>query len=786
MFINFFKIAWRNLLRNKTFSFINISGLAIGMAAAILILLWIQDEVSYDNFHEKKDRLYQAWNRYTADGRTNCWNNTPKAMARAISQDYPEVESTARVNFLPPLKIALDEKQFYGRGRIVDSSFLAMFTFPVVKGNAAAALNDPSSIVLTEKLARSIFGDGEPIGKILKLDNTDNFKVSAVVKTPPSNSQFEFEFLIPWAYMRMKGWDDDFWGNNSIATYVLLKKNSSLASIEPKIKTLRKKYDKDDPKIETFLYPMSRWRLHGSFENGKEAGGRIEIVRLFGIIAALILVIACINFMNLSTARSEKRAKEVGIRKVVGAQKKSLVAQFLGESILLAFIAGVIALFIMQLALPAFNKLVDKNLAVDFGNVLFWLSGLAFVLITGILAGSYPAAFLSSFKPVSVLKGGVKAPNALVTPRKILVVTQFSFAIILIIATIIVRQQIQKAQDRQAGYAKDNLVYHFTEGESAKNYMLIKNELLSSGTAVSVTMTSSPVTEGWSNTWGLEWQGKDPKDRTTINRFCADDAVAKTLGLQLIAGRDFDLKNFPTDSNAALLNESAVKHMGFKEPLGQVIKDMGQDWHVVGVIKDFIINSPYHPLEPMFIAGAKGWFNVIHIKLNGKKPTDKNIASLKTIFKKFNPEYEINYRFADEEYARKFNDEKRTSTLATLFSLLAIVISCLGLFGLSNYMAENRIKEIGVRKVLGASTSNLTILLSKDFLKLVLVAFVIAFPVAYWAMHSWLQNFPYRVGIQWWVFALAGLSAVLIALVTVSFQAIKAAMANPVKSLRTE
>lgn len=786
MGINFFKIAWRNLLRNKSFSFINISGLAIGMAAAILILLWIQHEVSYDNFHGKKDRLYQVWNRYTTDGQTGCWNNTPKPMALAISQDYPEIEKTARVNFLPPVKIALGDKQFYGRGKIVDSSFLEMFTFPVVKGNAAMALNDVTSIVLTEKLARSVFGNDDPIGKILKLDNTDNFKVSAVVKTPPANSQFEFEFLLPWAYMRMKGWDDTYWANNSIATYVLLKKSSSLASIEPKIKTLRKKYDKEDPKIETFLYPMSRWHLYGSFENGKESGGRIEIVRLFGIIAAFILLIACINFMNLSTARSEKRAKEVGVRKVVGAQKKSLIAQFLGESVLLAFIAGVFALLIMQFALPAFNKLVDKKLVLDFGNALFWLAGLSFVVITGILAGSYPAAYLSSFKPVSVLKGSLKAPNALVTPRKVLVIAQFTFAIILIIATIIVRQQIQKAQDRQAGYAKDNLVYHFTEGESAKNYTLIKNELLASRTAVSVTMTSSPVTEGWSNTWGLEWQGKDIKDKTIINRFCADDAVTKTLGLQLVSGRDLDLKNFPTDSNAALLNESAVKHMGFKQPLGQVIKDMGQDWHIVGVVKDFIINSPYRPLEPMFIAGAKGWFNVIHIKLNGKNSTEKNIAALKSIFKKYNPEYDANYRFADEEYEKKFSDEKRTGTLATLFAVLTILISCLGLFGLSSYMAENRIKEIGVRKVLGASVNNIATLLSKDFLKLVLVSFIIAAPVAYWAMHTWLQNFPYRVSIQWWVFVLAGLSAVIIALFTVSFQAIKAAVANPLKSLRTE
>jgi len=786
MIVNFFKIAWRNLLRKKSFSFINISGLAIGMAAAVLILLWIQNEISYDKFHDNKDRLYQVWNRYTIDGTIGCWNNTPKPMALAISQDYPEIEKTARVNFFPPVKITSGDKQFYGRGRIVDSSFLEMFTFPVIKGNAVTALNDITSIVLTERLAKSIFGDDDPIGKILKLDNTDNFKVSAVVKTPPANSQFEFEFLLPWAYMRMKGWDDAHWSNNSIATYVLLKKSSSLTSIEPKIKTLRKKYDKEDPKIETFLYPMSRWHLYGSFENGKESGGRIEIVRLFGIIATFILLIACINFMNLSTARSEKRAKEVGVRKVVGAQKKSLIAQFLGESILLALIAGVFALLIIQFALPAFNKLVDKKLAIDYGNPLFWLAGLSFVVITGILAGSYPAAYLSSFKPVSVLKGSLKAANALVTPRKVLVIAQFTFAIILIIATIIVRQQIQKAQDRQSGYAKDNLIYHFTEGESAKNYTLIKNELLASGTAVSVTMTSSPVTEGWSNTWGLEWPGKDTKDKTIINRFCADDAVTKTLGLQLVSGRDLDLKNFPTDSNAALLNESAVKHMGFKEPLGQIIKDMGQDWHVVGVVKDFIINSPYQPLEPMFIAGAKGWFNVIHIKLNGKNPTEKNIAALKSIFKKYNPEYDINYRFADEEYGKKFSDEKRTGTLATLFAMLTIIISCLGLFGLSSYMAENRIKEIGVRKVLGASVKNIATLLSRDFLKLVLISFIIAAPVGYWAMHSWLQNFPYRVSIQWLVIAFSGLSAVIIALFTVSFQAITASIANPVKSLRTE
>lgn len=786
MIRNYFKIAWRNLLRNKSFSFINISGLAVGMASAMLILLWIYHEMSYDNFHEKKDRLYAVWNRYSMDGKVETWKNTPSPMAAALQQEYQEVEHVSRVSNLPPVKIDLGEKKFYGRGKAVDSTFLEMFTFPVLKGNKATALTDVSSIVLTEKLAETIFGDADPIGQVLRLDNTDNFKVSAVIKDPPAHSEFEFQYLLPWAYLGRVGGDDGIWQNNSIHTYVLLKENASLASLEPRLKTLRKKYDKSDPNMETFLYPSARWHLYSTFENGKESGGRIEIVRLFGVIAGFVLLVACINFMNLSTARSEKRAREVGIRKVAGAHRRSLVVQFLGESMLLACIAGVLALFVVQLVLPVFNELVGKKLTLETKEPLFWMFFAGFILVTGLLAGSYPSAYLSSFKPVSALKGGLKAPRALVAPRKVLVVGQFTFAIVLIIATVIVRQQIQKAQDRQAGFAKDNLVYHFTEGESAKNYKLIRNELLASGTALSVTMTSSPVTEDWSNSWQIGWKGKNPDDRTIVSRFFADNAVTRTLGLELLAGRDFDLDHFPADSGAALLNESAVKHMGFKDPVGQIIYDMGQEWHVIGVIKDFIINSPYHPSTPLYIGGANGFFNVMHIRLNGANSTQSNIKSLLGIFEKYNPEYETNYRFADEQYARKFADEERTGTLATLFALLTILISCLGLFGLSSYMAENRIKEIGVRKVMGASVFSITALLSGDFFKLVAISFVIASPVAWWAMHTWLADFPYRVSIQWWVFALAGLAALGITLLTVSYQAVKAALSNPVKALRTE
>jgi ABC-type antimicrobial peptide transport system permease subunit len=429
---------------------------------------------------------------------------------------------------------------------------------------------------------------------------------------------------------------------------------------------------------------------------------------------------------------------------------------------------------------------VSKKLEINFKDYYFWVAAVGFVLLTGILAGSYPAIYLSSFRPIKVLKGTFKAGNAQVTPRKILVVVQFTFAIVLIISTIIVQMQLQKGIDRKSGYSKDNLIFHFMEGDSEKNYPLIKNELLNSGIAVSVTKTSAPITQGWSNSWGFEWPGKPKGDKTVVNRFVADDAIIKTAGFELIAGRDFDLNKFPTDSSAVILNESAVKLMGFKQPIGQIVKDNGRDWHVVGVIKDFILISPFRPIEPMVIEGAKAWFNVIHIKFSKEKPMAENIKQAEMIFKKYNPEYPFNYSFVDEEYATKFSDEKRRGKLASIFACLAIIISCLGLFGLASYTAENRIKEIGVRKVLGASVTNITRLLSVDFLKLVIIAFLIAGPLAYWLGETWLKDFPYRVRIEWWVFALAGILSIAIALLTVGYQAVKAAMANPVKSLRSE
>ncbi|HNA00069.1 MAG TPA: ABC transporter permease [Ferruginibacter sp.] len=788
MLTNFFKVAWRNLLRNKGFSFINIAGLAIGMAAAILITLWIQHEMSYDQFHVKKDRIYEAWNKAHFSGKLQCWNTTPKILARTLEKDVPEVERAVRVYWPRNILFSLGEKRLTAAGNQVDTGFLQMFSFPMLKGNPQTALNDGYSIVLTEKLAKNLFGDEDPMGKILKLDNKDNFTVTGILKDLPNNSRFGFEFLTNWELVKRQGEDDSSWGNNSTRTYVLLKENASMASANDKIKGIKVRYSKDeDPNWEMFIYPSSRWRLYSNFTNGKEDGGLIDFVKLFGVIALFILLIACINFMNLSTARSEKRAKEVGIRKVVGAQKGSLIGQFIGESIMIACIAGILALGLVQLSLPAFGKLTDKELHLDFANIYFWLSAIGFVVFTGIVAGSYPAFFLSSFKPVKVLKGTFKAAHALVTPRKMLVVLQFTFAIILIICTSIVKQQIDHAQNRETGYDRNNLVYHFLTDELRKSYPLVKNELLSSGVATSVSRTSSPLTQGWSDTWGFEWVGKDPADKTDFDRYVADEELVKTAGFRITRGRDFNLKEFPTDSSGMILNESAVKAMNFKDPIGQIVKDDGREYHVVGVINDFILQSPYYPTKPMVIEGCSNdWMNVIHFKLNAANSTADNLTKAEAIFKKYNSEYPFEYKFIDEEYSRKFKAEERTGTLAALFAGLTIFISCLGLFGLATYMAENRIKEIGIRKVLGASIPGITALLSKDFLKLVMISFVIASPVAWWMMDKWLQDYPYHVNIHWYVFAIAGLLSFLISVLTVSYQAIKAAVANPVKSLRTE
>jgi putative ABC transport system permease protein len=792
MFGNFLKITFRKLGRSKGTSVINIAGLAVGMASAMLILLWIESEVSTDRFYKNTERLYRVYNRNKINGNLQAVDQTPMVLAPALKKDYPEVEDAARfvnVTFL----LTVGEKHLNVRGGFTDSSFLSLFDFPLASGATAQSLNNNSGIALTAQLAKKLFGNEDALGKIVRIDSNENFTVTAVLKDLPSNTTFNFEYLLPWSFMTRLGWDDNQWTNNYPFTYVLLKPNASQTAFDAKVKNIIIDHSKGgafQSKAEVFTQPMRRAYLYGRSENGNLVAGRMEMVRLFSIIAGFILLIACINFMNLSTARSEKRAKEVGIRKVSGAYRSTLVLQFIGESILLSFIAFIIAWLLVQLCLPAFNTLVGKTLFIDYSNFKFWLSAITFILFTGLLAGSYPAIYLSSFKPVTVLKGAIKSTNALVTPRKALVVLQFTFAIILIISTIIVKHQIEFVQNRDAGYSKNNLVYTFAQGDADTHYKAIRDELLASGAVVSVTRSANPITQRWGSGSAYVWDGSTPEDnRLEFIQLGADADFVKTMGVKLLEGRDIDVYNHPADTLAILLNESAVKAMRLKNPIGRIIRRTGykEQWQVVGVIKDFILESPFEAnINPMMIKGPNYFFQVIHFKLNTANTVSSNIIKTETIFKKYNPQYPFEYIFADASYDNKFREVQRTEKLSLLFAGLSIFISCLGLFGLATYMAETRIKEIGVRKVLGASIGTITMLLSKDFLKLVVVAFLIASPVAWYFMHIWLQNYTYRVNIEWWVFAGAGILSVLVALITISYQAIKAAVANPVKSLRSE
>ena len=790
MFRNYFKTAWRSLLKGKSFSFINITGLAIGMSAAILILLYLQNEISFDKFHTNKNSLYEVYGLSdNTNGHSNAINQTSQPLAPALKQNYPEVEAASRVSDVGSFLFTANNKSFTNiKGAFVDASFLRMFSFPLLEGTKHAQLNNIYSITITQTLAQKLFGNQNAIGKIIKIDSVENFTVTGVLKDLPSNTRFNFEYLLSWDYLKKIRWNNDSWLSNNISTFVLLKPNTNVAAFNEKIKDITKRYTGHNDVWTQFLFPLNQWHLYADFENGKPVGGRIETVRIFGIIALFILLIACINFMNLSTARSEQRAKEVGIRKVAGAGKSLLIGQFIVEAFLTACIAGAIALLIVRLALPSFNTLINTQLSVPYTSVYFWLFALAFIVLTSLLAGSYPAFYLSSFKPISIFKKQFKA-NASVSPRKVLVVVQFTFAVILIISTIIIRNQIVYAQDRSKGYSNNNLIQVSFVGDIDKNYSLIKQDLLDEGIAASVTKTMNGITEGGAHTWGLRWQGENPEDtNTAITIYSADAGLAKTAGLHLLEGRDIDISKYPTDSFSVVLNEAAVKLMGFKNPVGQTISRPYANLilHVVGVVKNYVAGSPFEEIPPIVIEGPSAWFNTMHIKFNAALSTSDALAKAENVFKKYNPAYPFDYKFVDQEYAKKFNDEQRTKTMAGLFAFLAIFISCLGLFGLSAYVAESRVKEIGVRKVLGASVFNITKLLSLDFVKLVVVSIIIATPVAWYAMNKWLQYYTYRINISWRIFLIAGLLAIAIAIATVSFQSIKAAIANPVKSLRME
>lgn len=794
MLRNYFKIALRNISKHKVFSVINIGGLAVGMAVVILIGLWMWDELSYNKHFQNYDRLARVMQNQTFNGVKGSQTSVPFPLGEELRDKYgSDFKHVVMGSGEWGHVITSGDKMIIQTGAFFEPAITEMLSLNMKKGSRAG-LTDPSSILLSETAAKAIFGDADPMNKMLKLDNKYTVKVTGVYEDLPYNSDFkELNVIAPWKlYIDHQEWSEkktNPWRRNSFAAYAQIADNADMIKVSAKIKDAKlNKVTKADAafKPEIFLHPMSKWHLYSKFENGVSVGGRITFVWLFGIIGVFVLLLACINFMNLSTARSEKRAKEVGIRKVAGSERWQLILQFFSESFLVVLCAFALSLLLVQLTLPLFNNIADKKLDVLWSNPLFWFMGLGFCLFTAILSGSYPALYLSAFQPVKVLKGKLRVGRLASLPRQVLVVLQFTVSITLIIGTIVVFKQIQYAQDRSVGYNRDGLVIVPIRTPSVlKHYDALRNDLIKSGAVTEMSQSSNPTTGVWAINNGYVWKGMQPGEQGNFGTVAVSHDFGKTIGWQIKEGRDFS-REFPSDTSAIILNEAAAKFMNFKNPVGEIIKCDGRPYQVIGVIKDMVMDSPYSPVLRTVFMLDYGWVNIFNLKLSTHVDSKVAISKIETIFKKYDPESPFEHRFINEEYAKKFSDEDRIGKLASLFALLAIFISCLGLFGLASFVAEQRTKEIGVRKVLGATVFNLWRLISKDFVLLIVISFFIAAPLAYYFMTGWLQRFDYRTGISWWIFAGAGVSAIIITLITVSYQAIKAALANPVKSLRTE
>jgi ABC-type antimicrobial peptide transport system permease subunit len=794
MWKNYLTVAWRNLLKNKLYSLVNITGLATGMAVAMIIGLWIYDETSANKHFSNYESLYQVMMHQTFDGRRGTQQALPYSIGEELKAKFPDFKAVAMCDWGQTRSIVYGEKKIARAGHFIGAEAVGMFSLKILQGDRDP-LRDPYSIVLTEETARALFGKESPIGKAVKLDNQTMLKVTAVVPKQPKNSSLSFDYLVPFQlqeqiYPWIKQYHKGNWGNNSWQAFVQMNGNASASAVNQKVKDLVLAHFTDDNtlhhiKPEVFLHPMSKWRLYSDFEKGVNTGGFIRYVRMFGILGFIVLLIACINFMNLSTARSEKRAKEVGVRKAIGSGRRQLIGQFLSESLLISAVAFLLALAIVFISLPYFNKLTDKDMSLQLTSPLFWTIMLLFTAATGLLAGSYPAFYLSSFNPVRVLKGHLGAGASSSLPRKILVVLQFVSSVVLMIGTVVINQQIQFGKNQPIGFNNKGLITIDWSDDIAKNRDVIENELLRTGAVLSVTQSNSPPSQIFSNNNGWEWKGSTPVEKSSIfSTITTAYDYTKTLGIKLIAGRDFS-RDF-ADSNGVILNQAAVKRMRLTNPVGEVLKWNGRPMTVLGVIPDIQMESPYRKISPLTIIFNKDWVGCLDIRINPNMPVSKAIALIKPIFDKFNPGYPFEYKFADEEYAKKFNYEQLVGSLATIIAVLAIFISCLGLFGLASFTAEQRVKEIGVRKVLGAGVFSLWKLLSRDFVLLVLLSCAIASPIAWYCMNEWLETYHFKTTIGIGIFAYVALIAMLITLVTVSFQAVKAAMANPIRSLRSE
>ncbi|GAB3494821.1 ABC transporter permease [Spirosoma knui] len=803
MLRNYLKIALRNLARHKGYSAINIGGLAVGMAVAMLIGLWIYDELSYNTHYEHYDRIAQVMQHQTFNGHIGTQKDVPAPLEAELRTKYgSNFTHLAMSAWLGDRILSYGDTKITRSGNYMGAEMPEILSLHMLKGSRNG-LNETNTILLSASTAESLFGGADPMGKLIHIDGKADVRVTGVYEDLPFTTEFrDLKFIAPWElYVATQPWvkqarDQNLWGNNSFQLFVQLADNTDMETVSNRIKNAKlNNVPADDKKFksEMFLHPMSDWRLRGNWEEGIKTGGYIQYVRLFAIVGVFVLLLACINFMNLSTARSEKRAKEVGIRKAVGSVRAQLINQFFSESFLVVVFAFIGATLLILVLLPWFNEVADKHITFPWTEASFWLTSFVFILITGLLAGSYPAFYLSSFQPIKVLKGTFNVGRWAAVPRKVLVVVQFTVSITLIIGTSIVYRQIQHTKNRPIGYDTNGLVMiQMMSPAFYGKYDVLKTELKNAGVIQEMAESSSPMTGVWSNSSGFSWPGKDPSLDDDFSTVWVTHDFGKTVGWQFKEGRDFSRK-FTTDSLAVIINESAVKFMGIKNPIGTVVK-WGRDdapdkpgyFTIIGVIKDVLAESPYEPVKQAIYFLDYENVNWIALKINPSRSASESMAVIEATFKKHIPSAPFEYKFANEEFGKKFASEERFGKLAGGFALLAVLISCLGLFGLASFVAEQRTKEIGVRKVLGASVLNLWSLLSKDFVVLVIISCFLASPIAYYYLGKWLQEYTYRTEMSWWIFAASGMGALLITLLTVSYQSIKAAVMNPVKSLRTE
>ena len=808
MFRSYFKTAWRNLSRNKLSSFINIGGLTIGIGVSLLIGLWIYDELSYDKYHQNYERISRVLIRGNDTKQGPFINSSlPYPLATELRENYKETfKHVVRSSWDQSYILSAGEKKLSRSGKFMDAAAPEMFSLKMLHGSWSG-LTDPHSILLSSSTAKALFGDSDPMNQLVVINNKMNVKVTGVYEDLPLNAELNaVKFFSHWdLWVGENDWilkrASQDWMNHFLRLYVELKPgieletaNKQIADAEiQKIKDIEKYKEHLERNPKVVLYPMSDWHLKPVDRHAQVDAKPIRMVKFVSIIGIFVLILACINFMNLSTARSEKRAKEVGIRKTVGSMRGELIGQFFSESFLVVIVSFFCACLLVVISLPWFNQLTSKSMMMPWNDLSFWMICAGFILITGVLAGSYPAFYLSSFRPIKVLKGTFHVGRFATIPRKALVVIQFTVCVALIISTIVVYRQVQHGKDRPVGFDREGLIMIDMKSDDFRNkYELFRTEFLNTGVVEQLSQSMGMITEVVSGNNGFEWKGRDPNLEESFGTLAVTHEHGKTIGWEFIAGRDFSKDNI-ADSSGVVINAAAARYMNLKEPVGEIITWKWKDnppkpYTIIGVIKDPVMESPYESVEPtmFFVKALNGGVSNINVRIRAGIAINQALAKIETAFKKVVPTAPFEYKFVDEEYELKFAKEKYIGNLIGFFGLFAVFISCLGLLGLATFTAEQRIKEIGIRKVLGASVFNVWRLLSKEFAFLIIISLLIATPLAYYFMNNWLQNYQYRTDLSWWIFAAAGAGALLMTLLTVSFQAIKAAIANPVKSLRSE